>query len=86
MKNGKWIELLQCNLIKWYEINSTTLCLFLEHQNHCDMTGCIEFCKGLMPSVNLILVWSGTKQDTCYRQRSSKWEAFKMPLNAPECP
>lgn len=84
-ENNTWSDLLQCNWSHWFAVNEKTLCLYLPSYNVTDMTGCIKTASTLMPSVERVMVWSGGKQDTCYKKIDGKWHAV-LPLKAPKCP
>ena len=81
-ENNTWSDLLQCNWSHWVAVNEKTLHLYLPSYNVTDMTGCIKTASTLMPSVECVMVWSGGKQDTCYKKIDGKWRAI-LPLNAP---
>lgn len=73
-----WSSLLQCRWKQWSAKDNETLILSLPEHNACDMSGCIKSAQAIMPNVAEIIVFSGSKKNTCYRKRNSKWESFKL--------
>lgn len=71
---------LAANWRRWEACNKTTLALYLQKGwNGCDMSGCIEVATFLLPTVRIILVFSGDVLDNCYHAhrvgRGLKWAA-----------